>query len=115
MPVDNLLAADVVAADGSFVRASENENPDLYWALRGGGAHVKFMKEEGEDGEKACYGGNDERQAKVKARYEPENLFHINQNLKPMRQGGSLERVRDGSSLRRGLVRGFSRESGCAR
>jgi FAD/FMN-containing dehydrogenase len=34
---DSLLAADVVTAEGRLVRASEEENPDLFWALRGGG------------------------------------------------------------------------------
>jgi FAD/FMN-containing dehydrogenase len=37
--IDNLLAAEVVTAEGSVVQASTDEHPDLFWALRGGGGN----------------------------------------------------------------------------
>ncbi|MEJ2111741.1 MAG: FAD-dependent oxidoreductase, partial [Acidobacteriota bacterium] len=37
LTIDNLVSAEVVMADGSKVTASENSNPDLFWAIRGGG------------------------------------------------------------------------------
>ena len=39
MTVDNLVSAEVVGADGTMRRASAAENPDLFWALRGGGGN----------------------------------------------------------------------------
>jgi len=48
-----------------------------------GGAYVNFMMEEGEDRVKATYGSNYERLAAIKQKYDPRNLFRVNQNIKP--------------------------------
>jgi FAD/FMN-containing dehydrogenase len=39
MTIDNLVAADVVLADGKELRAGGNDNQDLFWAIRGGGGN----------------------------------------------------------------------------
>jgi len=39
LAIDNLLGADLVTAEGSILRASADEHPDLFWALRGGGGN----------------------------------------------------------------------------
>jgi len=48
-----------------------------------GGAYVNFMMDEGEDRVKATYGGNYKRLVEIKTKYDPENLFRVNQNIKP--------------------------------
>jgi FAD/FMN-containing dehydrogenase len=48
-----------------------------------GGAYVNFMTAEEGDRVAAAYGSNYERLVEIKRRYDPENVFHLNQNIKP--------------------------------
>lgn len=48
-----------------------------------GGAYVNFMMDEGQDRVKSTYGDNYERLVTIKNKYDPHNLFRVNQNIKP--------------------------------
>jgi FAD/FMN-containing dehydrogenase len=39
MTIDNLISVDMITAEGKKIRASENDNADLFWAIRGGGGN----------------------------------------------------------------------------
>ena len=104
-PIDGAAArvpADATAfpyRDGGWIANIVGVDPDPanadaitqwtrdYWAdlhaMSAGGTYVNFMMDEGEDRVRAAYGGNYERLAQVKGRYDPENTFHVNQNIPP--------------------------------
>jgi len=48
-----------------------------------GGVYVNFLTNEGEERVRAAYGANYDRLAAIKARYDPDNLFRANQNIRP--------------------------------
>jgi FAD/FMN-containing dehydrogenase len=58
-----------------------------YWTelhpTSAGGGYINFLMDEGQDRIKASYRGNYDRLAHVKARYDPDNTFHVNQNIRP--------------------------------
>ena len=48
-----------------------------------GGAYVNMMMDEGQERVRASYGSNYDRLARMKAQYDPQNLFRVNQNIQP--------------------------------
>ena len=75
-----------VDPDPANVEAISAWSKDYYEALHpfsAGGAYVNMMMEEGQDRIEAAYGENYARLARTKAEYDPDNLFHVNQNIKP--------------------------------
>ena len=45
LSIDQLVSMDLVTADGEFVKASADENPDLFWGVRGGGGNFGIVTE----------------------------------------------------------------------
>jgi hypothetical protein len=45
LTIDNLLSVDLITAEGEFVKASEDENADLFWGVRGGGGNFGIVTE----------------------------------------------------------------------
>jgi len=56
---------------------------DALHPLGAGGAYLNFMMEEGDERIRATYRGNYGRLAAIKAKYDPENFFAVNQNIRP--------------------------------
>jgi hypothetical protein len=75
-----------VDRDPANVDAIRSWSIDYHEALHpysAGGAYVNMMMDEGQERVRASYRGNYDRLARVKAVYDPENLFRVNQNILP--------------------------------
>jgi FAD binding domain/Berberine and berberine like len=75
-----------VDPDPASAPAIRNWSIDYQEALHpysSGGAYVNMMMDEGEARVRASYRGNYDRLARIKRTYDPENLFRVNQNIKP--------------------------------
>ena len=76
----------VKTTDPGNVAAVRNWSIDYFEALHpysAGGAYVNMMMDEGQDRVRASYRENYDRLARIKAQYDPENLFRVNQNIQP--------------------------------
>jgi FAD/FMN-containing dehydrogenase len=81
-----------VASDPTNTEEITDWARDYWEALHphsAGGSYVNFMMEEGDDRIRATYRDNYERLQDIKAKYDPENFFHVNQNIEPSAAGGA--------------------------
>ena len=78
-----IVGVDSDPANTEAISAWAKEYWEALHSHSAGGAYVNFMMEEGEDRVKATYGSNYERLAAIKQKYDPANLFRVNQNIKP--------------------------------
>jgi FAD/FMN-containing dehydrogenase len=75
-----------VDPDPANVDAIGSWSVDYFEALHpysAGGAYVNMMMDEGQERVRASYGDNYDRLAQIKATYDPDNLFRVNQNIEP--------------------------------
>jgi FAD/FMN-containing dehydrogenase len=78
-----IVGVDPDPANKDRISAWAKEYWDAVHPYSAGGAYVNFMMDEGEDRVKASYKGNYERLVTIKNKYDPTNLFRVNQNIKP--------------------------------
>ncbi len=78
-----MFGVDPDPANADAIRTWTVDYWDALHPFSAGGAYVNFMMEEGQERVQATYGENYARLAKIKAEYDPDNVFHVNQNIKP--------------------------------
>ncbi|MDP9186415.1 MAG: FAD-binding oxidoreductase [Verrucomicrobiota bacterium] len=78
-----MVGVDPDPANKEKITKWTKEYFDALHPYSAGGAYVNFMMDEGEDRVKATYGDNYARLVAIKQKYDPQNLFRVNQNIKP--------------------------------
>ena len=78
-----IVGVDPDPANKELISAWAKDYWDALHPFSAGGAYVNFLMDEGEDRVRMAYQDNYPRLARVKATYDPENVFHVNQNIKP--------------------------------
>jgi len=78
-----IVGVDPDPSNNDKITAWTKDYYDAIHPYSAGGAYVNFMMEEGEDRVKASYKDNYERLVAIKSKYDPNNLFRVNQNIKP--------------------------------
>jgi FAD/FMN-containing dehydrogenase len=83
-----LLAQWTVRADGDAAMAWAHESFAAIQPYLAAGRYVNYLSDEGADAVAAAYGANLPRLQLIKARYDPDNVFHLNQNIAPAARAG---------------------------
>jgi len=78
-----IVGVDPDPANKGLITTWCKEYFDATHAFSAGGAYINFMMEEGQERVKASFRDNYERLAQVKRRYDPTNVFRVNQNIRP--------------------------------
>jgi len=78
-----IVGVDPVPANADLISQWARDYWEALHPTSAGSAYINFMMNEGQDRIKASYRGNYDRLAQVKRRYDPGNVFHINQNIQP--------------------------------
>ena len=80
-----IVGVDADPANAESIKTWTEDYFDELHPYSAGGAYVNLMMDEGEERVQASYRDHYDRLAEVKAAYDPDNVFHINQNIRPSR------------------------------
>ena len=83
-----IFAVDPDPGNAELIRRWTVDYWDASHPFSAGGAYVNFMMDEGQDRVRATYRDNYGRLAAIKRTYDPDNFFHVNQNIQPAQESG---------------------------